>query len=71
MSIFYVDSFKLYSKAYKINGRAIKSLSDYGMGIYLLCRTIKYLFYFGFIVFVELNFWFLEFGQAIIYFSRI
>lgn len=55
----------------KINGRAIKSLSDYGMGIYLYAEPLNYLFLFWFYRFCGIEFFGSEFGAAIIYFSRI
>ena len=55
----------------KINSTAVKKMSDYGMGIYLYAEPLNYLFLFAFYRLCGIEYFGLELGAAIIYFSRI
>lgn len=55
----------------KIGGIAVKTMSDYGMGIYLYAEPLNYLFLFLFYHYLGIEYFGSEFGAAVIYFSRI
>ena len=66
-----VGSFSYIVRHIKIGGIAVKTMSDYGMGIYLYAEPLNYLFLFLFYHYLGIEYFGSEFGAAVIYFSRI